>query len=100
MDLKEQIVLLGHKIEEENDAANDLWSWLPSHREAVKFHGDYAHEHRPSNADVMKEAAIVFGKLKHNELIIDGDPTEPFFQCPCQELEHTHSGEEPCPGSE
>jgi len=55
---------LGH----EDDTAYDLWSRLPSYASAVKHFNDYADEKRPSNADVMTEAAMVFSTLRSRPL--------------------------------
>lgn len=61
MTAKSMICELARTIEAENNAAYDLWSWLPSRKAAERDHGDYADEAMPSTADVMKEAAMVFG---------------------------------------
>jgi hypothetical protein len=84
--LAEELIRFGEQLTAENTAASDLWSWLPSHKVAVKHHGDYAHEHTPSNKDVMHEAALYIAQL------LDGsqrDYTEEekewFTRCPCGE---------------
>lgn len=85
MNLKAEIVQLAHTFERENDAAHDLWTWLPSHKEAEKHHGDYASEFIPSVADIMIEATLF---ISHKM-----DPTEEqrreageMYSCPCGEL--------------
>lgn len=77
---------LARQFEAEDNAASDLWSWLPSHKAAEKAHGDYASEHQPALADLMKEAAMYFSHLKgyeHTKAEI-----EEWFGCPCGECEH------------
>ena len=61
MNLRDEIKQLAHRFDEEDNAAFDLWTWLPSHKDAVERFGDYASEHMPSTADVMREAAIYIG---------------------------------------
>jgi hypothetical protein len=85
MNLRNEIQNFAKELEEQDNAAMDLWSWLPSYREAKKYHGDYHHEFQPSIADIMKEASTVFAKTKYDEPIIDGDDRQPRFQCPCGE---------------
>jgi hypothetical protein len=85
MNLRNEIQIFAKELEEQNNAAMDLWSWLPSHREAKKYHGDYHFEFQPSIVDVMKEASTVLAKIQYDESIIDGDDGEPLFQCPCGE---------------
>lgn len=87
--LRDEIIRFGEQMGEENSAAADLWSWLPSHAEAVEHHGDYWQSVQPSNADVMVEAAsfIAALKLSHEQVTqaVDGaDASEPgqYFACP------------------
>jgi len=86
--VKLDLIRLGEQLAEENNAAHDLWSWLPSHVIAEKHHGDYASEHCPSNADVMKEAAMYLGHLKYpavtnGEVALMPEEQEWFTRCPC-----------------
>lgn len=70
------------RLDDEDSAAHDLWTWLPSCKVAEKHHGDYACEHRPTNADLMREAAMLIAEMrgfKHT----DEEKTEWFEQCPC-----------------
>jgi hypothetical protein len=92
MSLRSEIASLARQFSEEDNAAFDLWSWLPSHKAAEKFHGDRAFNFRPSNADVMREAALVFSLAKYTT---DDDraswwkrnkeEADSFFKCPCDE---------------
>lgn len=77
---------LARQFEAEDNAAFDLWSWLPSHKAAKKAHGDYADEHRPELADLMKEAAMYFAYLKGHEHT--QAEIEEWFGCPCKECAH------------
>jgi hypothetical protein len=81
MGLKSEIMNLSRQLEEEENAASDLWSWLPSHKAAQACHGDYAHEFCPDNADVMREAAEYFAFLRGYE------KARGCFECPCQECQ-------------
>lgn len=56
MSFESELLSFAHKIEKSNDAANDLWTWLPSYRKAKKCLGDYVCEVRPNNTEIMKEA--------------------------------------------
>lgn len=86
MKLAQELIRFGQQLAEEDAAAFDLWSWLPSHEVAKKHHGDHAADHRPTNRDVMVEAAMYLAHLK-------APPNEPmtaeeqkwFSQCPCGE---------------
>jgi hypothetical protein len=82
---KYDLIALGQELSAEDDAASDLWTWLPSHKIAQKHHGDYAIEHRPTNADVMREAAMYFGHLKHPDTPLTAEEKEWFESCPCGE---------------
>lgn len=44
------------------DAAFQLWTWLPSYKDAQKHHGDYASEFTPCAHDVMIEACMFIAK--------------------------------------
>lgn len=87
--MKLDLIQLGAQLDAENNAAHDLWTWLPSHTIAQKHHGDYASEHCPSNVNVMREAAMYVGHLKHPERELTREEKEWFTKCPCGE---THAG--------
>lgn len=59
MSARDLIAELARQFAAEDNAAFDLWSWLPSHRRASKAHGDYASEYRPSIASLLYEATLV-----------------------------------------
>lgn len=95
--LRDEIGRLAHTMDEEDNAASDLWTWLPSYREAEKHHGDYWQEQKPSNADIMNEAAMYLMGLKPTpEQIAQAaaDASEPgqWFACPCGEDHAAHDG--------
>lgn len=79
----DKLIRFGEELTEMKSSAYDLWTWLPSHREAKKHHGDYACEFTPPIQTVMIEASIYIGhglnpsaeELAQNE----------FYQCPCGE---------------
>ena len=75
--LRMEIVRLAHELEKENNAAFDLWTWLPSHEKATKHHGDYASEFMPSIDEIMKEACDHLNRLKA------GVKKWPPTPCPC-----------------
>ena len=81
---KDDLIILGDQLSKERDAAFDLWTWLPSHKEAQKFHGDYANEFIPSVRDILIEASMFISaglKISGEEA---KDP-EHFYACPCGE---------------
>lgn len=76
-----------------SEAAHDLWTWLPSYKEAQKYHGDYAINHMPSFATIMAEASIVLAKVEVQYPLPDSE-NEGYFYCPCGE-DHASSTEAP-----
>ena len=78
-DLRLQIMNLATKMEKEDEAAFDLWSWLPSCGEAEKYHGDYYCELKPPNHEIMEEAATLFALEKGYTV------SKHLFKCPCGE---------------
>lgn len=85
MKLAQELIEFGQQLAAENDAAHDLWTWLPSYKVAEKFHGDYAMEHRPSNRDVMIEAAVYLGRLKYPDAPLSLEESRRLVECPCGE---------------
>ena len=86
---RDDLIGLGEQLSAENNAAHDLWTWLPSHAVAEKHHEDYADTVCPSNRDVMVEAAMYVAYLKD---FLGGDlrehtteENEWFTRCPCGE---------------
>jgi hypothetical protein len=93
MSLKDDIQRFAHELEAADNAASDLWTWLPSYKAAERAHGDYASEYQPDHATVMKEAAMLFAELKgfdHSDAEI-----EEWFGCPCQECEEVEGKRPP-----
>lgn len=64
MKIKDMLMVLGRQLDDENNAANDLWSWLPSHEVATELWGDYAIEQMPQPDEVMNEAAAMLAALR------------------------------------
>jgi len=79
-----------------HNAAFDLWTWLPSHKAATLYHGDYACNHQPDMAAIMEEASGYIAGLLDPER-----KTEPYWDegngyhdgCPCGE---SHEKEPKC----
>jgi hypothetical protein len=97
MTLRGEMASLLRNLDAEDNAAFDLWTWLPSYKDATTHHGDYASEHKPSNADILREAALVFSLKKYTEQVdIDSwwsrnkAEADSFFKCQCGE-EHVPS---------
>ena len=86
--LRSQVTALGRQLDREDNAAFNLWTWLPSFNMAEKYHGDYADEFRPYNDDVMEEAASMIGALKH------GEPVPDCETCPCGEYCEEREGDD------
>jgi hypothetical protein len=83
-DLRRDLIQLGEQLAADENAAHDLWTWLPSHKVAQRYHGDYAAEHRPSIGDVLREAAAHLAALQYPDSV---KPSERrmFESCPCGE---------------
>ena len=87
---KALVMELARTFEDESNAGFDLWTWLPSHKDATKHHGDHADNFKPSTADLLREATIYIQQLR-SELGRGAPPTEhevaEWFDCPCGEHE-------------
>jgi hypothetical protein len=84
MSARDFIIRLGRELSEQDNAAFDLWTHLPSHKAADEHHGDYAAEYRPSVTNVLREAAIF---ISHK---LDPTPEQikeagDYYSCPCGE---------------
>lgn len=96
MSLRDEIKRLAHQMEREDNAAHDLWTWLPSYAVATKGHGDYASNHRPSIADVMIEASTFISHGLH-PTAEERDQAGDIYDCPCGEphVEESSGAAEP-----
>ncbi|NVZ11227.1 hypothetical protein HW932_18410 [Allochromatium humboldtianum] len=84
MSLRDDIIRLAQELEQEQSAAFQLWSWLPSCKAAERAHGDYASEHQPSLADIMREASMFISHgLKPTPQQIEEAGN--YYKCPCGE---------------
>ena len=112
MSLKHDILRYARELEATDNAAFDLWSWLPSRMMATKAHGDHADQFQPSLPELLKEAASVLFLLKAgpdeprgmNEPFVSRlkeEDTREIFGCSCDEcpipteeevLEHVGEG--------
>lgn len=82
MNLESEIVSFAHKLERRQDAAYDLWTWLPSYKKAQACLGDYAVNVRPDMALIMQEA-LQFIADKCSPCQEDLDNPEFIYSCPC-----------------
>lgn len=82
---KQALIQLGQQLEAENNAAHDLWTWLPSHKIAQKHHADYTSKHCPSNGNVMKEASMYLANASRADTTMTAEEEEWFTRCPCGE---------------
>lgn len=94
MDFTSGLRDLVRRLDADDNAAYELWTWLPSYKVAQKHHGDYASNHQPPAADVMREAAMVFALQARPDSVTPAEQAEWFEQCPCGES-HTEDGEDP-----
>lgn len=85
MKFREELIRFCAQLSEENAAASDLWTWLPSHKVAQKHHGDYVDVHCPSNKGVMTEAAMYLAHLSRPDEPLSTEEQEWFTSCPCGE---------------
>jgi hypothetical protein len=61
--VREMLISLGRTMENDNEAAAALWTWLPSYLITKDAHSDYACNFQPSLAEVMEEASWVLAQL-------------------------------------
>lgn len=73
------MINLGEELQHIQNAANDLWTWLPSYNECKKYHKDHTHNFTPPIGAIMLEACFYISKLKGSK----EDPE--WFKCPCGE---------------
>lgn len=88
---RDAIRQLAHAMDEEDNAASDLWTWLPSYDEANNHHGDYASEFRPDLATLIREAAVYLSALRISPeakatAIAGENERSDWFACPCGEF--------------
>lgn len=81
MNLKHAIQQLAHEFDAQDNAAHDLWTWLPSYKDARTKHGDYADEFRPILSDLLKEATL-FISHKLNPTDEQKQEAGELYQCP------------------
>lgn len=84
MSLRDEIQRLAHDFDDQDNASHNLWTWLPSYREAQKHHGDYAGNLTPSIADVMREA-ITFIMHRLDPTPEQVEEAGEIYKCPCGE---------------
>ena len=85
MKLAQELIRFGQQLADESEAASNLWTWLPSHKIAVKHHDDYALEHCPSVKDVLVEAAMYLAIIRDPPREYTPEEQEWFTSCPCGE---------------
>lgn len=86
-DLREDLIKFTDNLRKEQEAAFDLWTWLPSFKEAKRYHEDYADTLMPSVEMIMRECAVLCGYLQDRLHGRDRKLPEEtdLFQCPCGE---------------
>lgn len=80
-----ELIQFGEQLLAERSAASDLWSWLPSHTWSPWCFVAIATAHRPSNQDVMTEAAMYLAHLARPDEPLTTEEREWFESCPCGE---------------
>jgi hypothetical protein len=63
-DVIQMMISLGAELDEQQNAASDLWSWLPSHEATKKHHEDYVDNFTPAVKDIIVEASMYFAYLR------------------------------------
>jgi len=83
----DSFISLGKQLDEQQNAAHDLWTWLPSYKVAQKHHGDYASNFVPSIKDIIVEASMVMARMRDglDKAVIDKI---------CFNIGNTHDGQE------
>lgn len=99
MSLRSELIQLGKSLDEDNNRAHDLWTWLPSHKVAERHHGDYAGNFQPEIADIMTEAALYIAKLRRGVVCAtkseEAEEKDWFESCPCGDDHASPSEDEP-----
>lgn len=90
--IRQDIKNLAAILAEEEDAAMDLWSCLPSHKEACERHGENALSYCPNPRAVMREAEEAFRVLADHDSE-DRTGLLSFFGCRCDTHDHTPTEE-------
>lgn len=85
MNIKNEIIRLANELENEENAAFDLWTWLPSYKAARANHGDHSSQYRPNVSDILKEASMFISFLYGYSK--DKEQEAGWFECPCGECE-------------
>lgn len=85
MKIKDDFINLARELECEENAAFDLWTWLPSYKAARANHGEFASGHRPSVEYIIGEASIFISFLRGFSK--DREKENGWFECPCGECE-------------
>jgi hypothetical protein len=70
-----------HQLEGTEDAASDLWTWLPSYKKAQDCLGDYAHNVKPLVKDIILEANHF---ISHKCGPTEEQLKDWQYVCPCQ----------------
>ena len=81
---KDGLLQMAKYIDDSENAAFDLWTRLPSYKEAEKYHGDYSSEFKPDPQFIMKEACKYISDLLEGSI----DEHEPYYRCPCENDHH------------
>jgi hypothetical protein len=89
--MRSVLIELGRQLDDEQNAAHDLWTWLPSYAVARKHHGDRGMSYCPSVRDVMHEAAMYLACESRDDKIMTDEEKEWLTRCPCGE---DHEGKE------
>ena len=80
------LISVGKEVERAQEAAFELWMWLPSCKVARKNHGDYYAEVTPTFTDVMVEATMYIIATKNPDKVLTDEEKEWFERCPCGEV--------------
>jgi hypothetical protein len=57
-DVIQMMISLGAELDEQQNNAHDLWTWLPSYKETQKHHDDYVDNFTPAVKDIIQEASL------------------------------------------
>jgi hypothetical protein len=80
---RDYVIRLGKELDDQDNAAHDLWTWLPSYREAGKWHGDHSGNYRPPLRDILVEATLfITAKCAPTAAELQ---SEALYQCPCDD---------------
>ena len=86
--LRALICELANEFDAEDNTSFNLWTYLPSYKEAKRHHGDYASAQQPKISDLMYETNLYIIHITRKLADENFELTEEeksWYSCPCGE---------------